>query len=89
MRKLTYWIAGCLSDSVAYSIRRKTRKEVLDELKKLGAVRGKNGDGDPIWRTEHGNRFSMVRKVTVEYENPFDLLQQALGEGGIYEGPQE
>ena len=32
MAKLTYWVAPCKRDSSAYSIRAKTRKEVLKVL---------------------------------------------------------
>lgn len=37
--KLTYWIADCLDDSKAYSIRAKTRKEVNANCAAWGAAR--------------------------------------------------
>lgn len=31
--KLTYWVAKCINDSDVYSIRRKTKKSVLEAIK--------------------------------------------------------
>lgn len=67
---LTYWIAHCLTDSPAYSIRRKTKKEVQAAL-----------DQENIDKSS----YSKPKKVVVEYESGFDLLTSCLGEGGLYE----
>lgn len=68
--KLTYWIAECLDDSHAYNIRAKTRKAVVAELaEKEGEIR--EGYGPP-------------KKVTVEYQDAFDLMDQCMNEGRGY-----
>ena len=65
MKKLTYWVAPCLDDSDAYSIRAKTRKEVV-------AILATYEDGCA--------RFGKPKKVTVKYDNVFELLKDCLGE---------
>ena len=68
--KLVYWIVVCLDDSTVYSIRAKTRKECkrwLEEHKASGGT----GYSDNI------------KRVEVHYTSGFDLIDQALGEGGI------
>ena len=70
MKKITYWIADCLNDSKAYSIRKKTRREVVAALK-------------VVFRASD---YGKPRKVVVEYVDTFDLIQMALGEGGLDEG---
>jgi hypothetical protein len=67
---LVYWVAHCLTDSPAYSIRAKTRKECYEKLH--------NGNVDL-------KNYSEPRKITVEYASGFDLVEQCLGEGGLYE----
>jgi|TARA_R100000084_G_C4612494_1_gene128851 hypothetical protein len=71
--KLVYWIAVCTDDSSAYNLRAKTRKEckrLLEEQKARG-----------------GARFSdNIKRVEVHYASGFDLIDQALGEGGIEPG---
>ena len=69
MHRLTYWYARCLHDTNAYSIRRKTRKEVLVAIADTGVTDG----------------FGMPVKVTVEYQDPLDLVNQCLGEGSLGE----
>jgi len=64
---LTYWVADRLNESRSYSIRRRTRKEVREELAARKAA----------------NYFGPPRKVTVVYNNAFHLVQLILGEGGI------
>ena len=66
--KLTYWIAECLNDSSAYNIRCTTKREVKERLA---------DHYDP-------DGYGPVRKVTVEYNNAFDLMQVCLGEGRGY-----
>ena len=68
--KLTYWIADCLNDSPAYSIRCRTRREVKAAL------------ADP---QIDASGYSKPYKVVVEYKNALDLLNRALGEGGLFE----
>jgi hypothetical protein len=70
MRKLTYWYAQCLDDSDCYSIRERTRKLAVDTKR--------NREAD-------GGRYGPVVKITIEYENPLDLLQMATSEGGIWQ----
>ena len=86
--KLTYWIAECLTDSKAYSIRAESKKEVAAKLAELGATKTTYHD-EPAWAVgQPGNRgyFGEVHKVEVEYTSGFDLLNQCLNEGGIHEG---
>ena len=64
--KLTYWIADNERDHSCYSIRAKTRKEVKARLA-------------TIWNPKD---FAEVRKVTIHYDNAFDLMAQLLQEGG-------
>jgi hypothetical protein len=66
MRKLTYWVAKCIDDSDVYSIRAKTRKECLAAIANSGNIIGKDYE-KPI-------------KVTVEFKDPFDLLNDCLSE---------
>lgn len=61
--KLTYWIAECLNDASCYSLRRKTKKEILEYFKE-------NGDMG----------FGAPRKVSIEYDNAFDLMRQCMEE---------
>ena len=67
--KLIYWVAECLNDSHAYSIRAKTKKAVLAEL-----ASGKCAPGD----------YGPVKKVEFEYDDAFDLMNNCLCEGGGY-----
>ena len=65
--KLTYWVANCLDDSPVYSIRRKTRKAVLEAL-----------DDENYDRSSYGK----PKKVSIEYRDAFDLMDLCLsGEG--------
>ncbi len=73
--KLVYWIAESYENS-AYSIRGKRRRDVVDELIAQGFIPNSDSHGP-------------IHKVTVEYDNAFDLLQQCLGEGGIWEGTEQ
>lgn len=68
MPTLTYWVATCMDDARAYSLRAKTRKECRQLLADMG-----RDDG-----------YSEPHKVTVSYEDGFDLMTQCLGEGGGY-----
>lgn len=67
--RLTYWIAVCLDDSEVYNIRKKTKREVVETLNQH--YKGGVGYGKP-------------RKVTVEYEDNFDLMEQCMSEGRGY-----
>ena len=64
--KLTYWIAQIKTDSTVYSIRAKTRRE----CKRLLAERGASND------------YCKPHKVGVLCASAFDLIEDALGEGG-------
>ena len=70
MKKLTYWVALCTRDSDRFSIRAKTKKEVVAIL---------NSDN---YRGDKG--FDPPKKVTVEYEDAFDLVAQCLTESSNY-----
>lgn len=66
--RLTYWVAECLDDSSAYNVREKTRKACAARV------------------AEHHDQgsYGAPKKVTVEYDNAFDLMDQCLGEGHGY-----
>jgi hypothetical protein len=68
--KLTYWIADCLHDAPCYSVRERTRKEVVAEVKLIAGEANANAYGKP-------------RKVVVEYTSAFGLMKSCLGEGGL------
>ncbi len=78
--KLIYWVAECEDDSTAYSIREKTRKEVIARLEEVHyglkkVLRGK----------EHGDSYkfgcySDAHKVEIEYDSIFELAQTLLSE---------
>ncbi len=84
--RLIYWVAQNLTDHPAYNIRAIARKEVLRMLVQ-------NYETKPSFSSEHKeivysnaelrHRFSAPKKITVEYDGAFDLIEQALGEGGI------
>lgn len=63
--KISYWYARVETDSECCSIRARTKREALNQLKFSGR-----------------HRFGPLVKVTVEGE-PFDILSEALGEGGL------
>jgi hypothetical protein len=70
--KLTYWVATSNNDHSCYNIRAKTKKEVLAQI------------------ADHyvASDFSEPKKVTVEYDDAFDLVMQCIdGEsyGGYWE----
>jgi len=73
--KLVYWIAESYENRV-FSIRGKRRRDVIEELRERGYDPRGNDD------------FAPPHKVEVEYDNAFDLLDQCLGEGGIFEGSE-
>ena len=70
MKKLTYWVALCTNDSDRYSIRAKTKKEVLAGLAEAGH--------------EIGKGYDAPKKVTVEYSDTFDLLEMCLSESSNF-----
>lgn len=83
---LNYWVANCLNDNEAYSLRRKTKKEIMTYFAENGFKLRKVGDELQYCNEDFSNRFSIPHKVQVQYSDGFDLLSQCLGEGGIYEG---
>lgn len=67
--KLIYWVAECLTDSTAYSIRELSRAAVVARLNEKGSNAPAGTYGKP-------------HKVTVEVRSAFDLLVRCLSEGG-------
>ena len=65
--KLSYWHIQHESDSNAYSIRARTKKAALE----FAAKHWNNTDYS----------IDNVKKVTVEYDDGFDLMEQCLSEG--------
>jgi len=68
--RLTYWHIQCNDDADCYSIRARTKRAALAEAAQH-------------WNTDSFDVDS-VHKVTVEYTDGFDLLDQCTGEGGAY-----
>ncbi len=64
--KTTYWYAKIETDSDCYSVREKSKKAAIAQLKQL---------------THH--RFGPLVKVTVEGRSLFEILKEALSEGGL------
>ena len=83
---LTYWVAENKTDSKSYNIRRKTKKEVIEELQRR-ELHPITIEGVTEWFQHDGTRpqFGNPHKITVEYKDGFDLICQCLGEGGISE----
>ena len=65
--KLTYWVIPHQSDASCYNIRAKTKKAAL-------AMAAEH------W-CESAFLSATVKKVTVEYADAFDLMEQCLEEG--------
>ncbi len=65
--KLTYWYAECLDDSDVYAVRQKTKK---------AATADKFSRHNP-------EGYGPVIKVTVEYDNAFDLMKMCSDEFGM------
>jgi len=74
MKKLTYWVAPIKRDHACYNLRAKTRRQLKDQL------------ASPAFDEAD---YGKPRKMVVEFQDAFDLLEQALSEGGIYEGSAE
>ena len=71
--KLKYWIAECQERNAfpCYNIRAQTKKECLVQLEQIGM--------------DSSDRYGEPHKVTIEYDNAFDLMLQATGVGGLDE----
>jgi len=67
--KVAYWIAPCLNDNPVYSLRAKTKKEVVAMLA--------SGQWEP-------KGYGPVEKVVIEYNDAFDLVKQLVGCEGNY-----
>jgi hypothetical protein len=68
MRNFTYWVADSIhAPSRVYSLRAKTRREVLELIDTY----------DP----EEGDGYEKPRKVTIPYADTMDLVIQVAGEG--------
>jgi len=89
--KLTYYLLPHQTDSSCYSIRKRTKKAVIQEIGKL-LIEDKMSDSNH-WRDSYSNINLMERscgveeytisKIVIEYDNSFDLMDQLVGtEGG-------
>ena len=68
MRTLTYWLAISATGHSVYNIRAKTKKEVLRLI----------GEHDSP------EDFSAPKKVSVDYESPFELMNKCMDENNGY-----
>ena len=66
--KLTYWYAECLDDSDAYAVRAKTKKAAMADK----------------FSRHNPEKYGPVIKVTVEYDNAFDLMEKCSDEFGMH-----
>lgn len=84
IRKVTWWVAECLDDIRVYSIRGRTKAEVLAELASINLKKYKHEDYGLCWADVDTNRarFALPKKVTFEYRNTLDLVFSLLGGGG-------
>lgn len=73
--RLIYWYSPCIDDSTVFSIRCRTKKEVVQRLQ------NEHGLTEGELPTES---YGRVRKMVVEYRNGFDLLDRCLGDS-VYE----
>lgn len=71
-RKATYWKAKCLDDADVYSIRRRTKREVLKVLEAFEREGSRDDYADPV-------------QVFVEYASVLDLVFDAQSEEGLWE----
>lgn len=74
-KKITYWVGVDREDCAAFNIRQRLSREAFAEWRELNK--------------DQPNRWSKPVKVTVEYNDPFDLLDQCLGEDSRYWEPAE
>jgi len=82
MAKLTYWYSSSMTDSKAYNIRAKTRKECVSKRNEEAGVPADypaNKDTPP-----ESNQYSKVAKAELEYNGALDLVIECLSEGGGY-----
>jgi hypothetical protein len=71
-RRCSYWVSINQSQGASYSIRARTRRECV----RLAVL---EGEGPGKW-----DNFEAPVKVTIEYQDAFDLVAQILGEGGSH-----
>ena len=69
--KLTYWKIASNDSEIFYSIRAKTKKEAIRQFKKQS----------PEDYIKWGEKYAMVEKIVIEYNDAFDLVNQILCEG--------
>jgi hypothetical protein len=86
MSTYTFWKADCLDDANCYSIRGKTKKEVLELLKNANCILSKDADGNPCFVDSDSPvpRFALPHKVTIQFEDRMGLINELMGEGGSY-----
>jgi hypothetical protein len=81
-RTARWWVADCLDDHRCYSIRARTRREVVALLQSMGC-QPCGPAGSPCWVDgDNHARFAAIRKIEVPYTDTFDLIFQLLSEGG-------
>ena len=83
MKSFSYWMSECLTDSKAFNLRGKRRKDVLFQIEKMGMKKTKNDYDSTAYASERGpyqNRYGKIFKVTVKYTDTMDLIIKCLGE---------
>lgn len=80
---LRYWVATCKDDSRAYSLRGRTKREVVALLVAEGHYAGRTFVGDLPGVAGEGARYGPPTKVEIQYKDAFDLLLKIVGEGGL------
>ena len=79
----TYWKAPCLDDHDCYSLRARTKREVLAQLDEAATKRGKHPEHGRCF-IDNGSgaaRFGIPEKVEIHYHDQMDLIEQLTGEG--------
>ncbi len=67
MRNFTYWVADALLTNTVYSLRAKTRREVIDLI--------------DTYDSTGGEAYAKPRKVVIPYVDLMDLVNWVAGEG--------
>lgn len=81
MPNFTYWYAKDLTDGVQFSVRAKTRGEVVAELTRRGFKRMRSLDGaGAFYKDAHGTTCADPKQNVVPYNALMDLVDKCLGD---------
>lgn len=66
--RLTYWYSRCPHDSEVYSVRTRTKREAVEQIK----------------QAYQSEEWETPRKITLKYQDGHDLLEMCSFEGHHY-----